>query len=103
MRSIVWATLVLLTLGFLASALPLSSPKDAQRAAPPWRRTVDGWQRAYWLEDPAATTSSPPLHPLLFGAFLLTAAVALPITLSKPASPPPDDACLSRLSKSDRS
>jgi hypothetical protein len=82
MRPVACVLLVLFVLGLVASVAPLAPPTQPGEGTPPWRRTVDGWERAAWL-DHAAPIGRAGLHPLLFAAGELILAIGLPVALSK--------------------
>jgi len=82
MRPVACVLLALFVLGLVATAVPLAPPAQPGEAGCPWRRTVDGWERAAWLDD-APPTGRTGLHPLLFAAAELILAVGLSVALSK--------------------
>jgi hypothetical protein len=71
-----WILAVLLTLGWVASEIPVqnASSNDRPRVETTWRRTVDGWENAsQWSFY--SFTSRPALHPFCLG-MMQCAAVA---------------------------
>ncbi len=71
-----WILAVLLSLGWVASEIPLqnASSNDRPRVETAWRRTVDGWENAsQWSFY--SFTSRPALHPFYLG-MMQCAAVA---------------------------
>ncbi len=66
MQRIGWILAVLISLGWLASEIPLQSASttDQMKVQTCWRRTVSGWENAsQWsFED---TTPRPDFHPVL--------------------------------------
>jgi len=71
-----WILAVLLSLGWVASEIPLqnASSNDRPRIETAWRRTVDGWENAsQW--SIYSFTSRPALHPFYLG-MMQCAAVA---------------------------
>jgi len=82
MRAVACVLLVLLVLGLAATVVPLAPPAQPGDATSPWRKTVDGWERAVWLDQypPAGRVG---LHPFLFAAGELILAIGLPVALSK--------------------
>ena len=71
-----WILAVLLTLGWVASEIPVqnASSDDEPRVETAWRRTVDGWENAsQWSFY--SLTSRPALHPFCLG-MMQCAAVA---------------------------
>jgi len=82
MRPVACVLLVLFVLGLVATVVPLAPPAEPGQPTSPWRRTVDGWERAVWLDE-APPTGRAGLHPLVFAAGELILAVGLPVVLSK--------------------
>jgi hypothetical protein len=67
MRWIVWLSLVLVVVGWLAAEMPLPTAAEPAPSAVPWRRTRDGWEEAIWLSEDGA-----PIHPTLHPAVVAT-------------------------------
>jgi hypothetical protein len=65
--------------GWLVVAICSQPHEPAPQLAstePPWVRTADGWERAWWLVEQPRQLHVPPVHPALATAGIACAALA---------------------------
>ncbi|WP_145245257.1 hypothetical protein [Aeoliella mucimassa] len=79
MRSILFITLFLLSVGAIAAVVPTRNDLETEMAHSPtqltWVRTVDGWEQpSSWQTPPPV---EPPLHPFVVTGFVTLAGIAV--------------------------
>lgn len=82
MRWIGWIVALLMTVGWVATELPVAEPLQAGLANTDWRRTRDGWQQPTWL-GASIPAREPALHPGVVGMFQMLVSLMALVGFSK--------------------
>lgn len=82
MRWIGWIVTLLMTVGWVATEMPVGEPLRVGLANTDWRRTRDGWQQPTWL-GASIPAREPALHPGVVGVFQMLVSLMALVGFSK--------------------